>query len=238
MLLDQEQPNSAGKVAIMTRSPEFTLLLSAILKGWRHQISDDPAMAQLFFVERGFNRGRIKVGGEIVWLTSLPLENEPHLEVPIRLAALHKIIEGRFFPTTRRHMRVPMRHPAELAVAGQRIVAELISLSERGARLSCPREFSPGQRLEVDVVLGERRLCLPGEALYAFPGGDVPGHRLPQVGVLFKPVDAQTCAGLARFVEQACVKLACSVSGIPSNAACLSWLDVPHQPWVVLSENS
>ncbi len=234
MLLNQENRQTAEQVSVVTRSPEVTRLLSAIIESWKIPVTDNLASARMILAEWGLNG----VGPEekIVWLTPLPLETKPHLEVPLQLSALSQLLEKQFFSISRRQMRVVMEQPVEIIVEGRRLAARLISLSGRGARLSCPHEIIKTQKLEIDMTLGGRSLHLPGEVLYTLPAGDVPGHELPQVGVLLKPLDLQHCEALSRFVERTCLEQACSKTGIPINAPCVSWLSVPRNPWSVLPD--
>ena len=234
MLLNKDKRQVSGQVSIVTRSPEATRLLSAFFAIWKIPTVEDLTSAQVVLVELGLSHGAPEEN--VIWLTPLPIENRPYLELPLQLPLLSRCIEERFFTTARRQLRVAMDLPVQIVTEGLRQEARLISLSGRGARLSCPGEFAKGQKLELDVVLGGRSLRLPAEVLYTLPAGDLSDHKDPQAGVLFKPIDLQIFEGISRFVECVCLEEACSRAGFPVTAACVSWVNVPRNPWSVMPD--
>lgn len=234
MLLDHQQKSGNGKVAVVTRSPVFTRLLSSILESWKLKVVDDLSAAEMILIEWGLMTAAS--AERLVWLTPLPIE-APHFEIPLELKRLYQFLEERFFPSARRFMRIPVDIPVDLLTDGQCFPSRLISLSARGARMNCPVQLPKKQQLTVEVVLGGRRLELPGEVLYSLPCGDASRTEWPQLGVLFKPVDVRLSEALERFVEFACVEQCCAKLALPIKAHCVSWLDVLHDPWGELSDS-
>jgi len=233
MLLDHHLPSDRGKVAVVTRSPVFTRLLTSILESWKLKVIDDLQAAEMILAEWGITT--TATAEQLVWLTPMPID-APHFEIPLQLKLLYQVLEKQFFRSARRSIRIPMEeHPAELTVAGQRLPSQLISISARGVRMSCPVELAKQQKLTVAVVLGGHRLELPGEVIYAFPCGDAVGTAWPQLGVLFKSLDLHISEALERFVERTCVEQCCARIGLSMKSHCVSWLDVPRDPWAVLS---
>ena len=234
MLLDQQQPGGSGQVAVVTRNPVFTRLLSTILESWKLKVVDDRSSAELILIEWGL--AAPASDGQLVWLTPLPIK-APHFEIPLKLTLLYRLLEERFFPSSRRFMRIPVDLPVDLLVAGQRFPSQLISLSARGARVNCPVQLANKQALAVEVVLGGHRLELPGDVLYSLPSSDASRTEWPQLGVLFKLGDVELSEALERFVELVCVEQCCAKLGLPMKSHCVSWLDVSLNPWRGFSDS-
>ncbi len=230
MLLDKQKKRRPS-LAVVTRNREVTKLLTAVFENWKYELTDHLPSAGLVFVEWGI--AEPIPADKRVWLAPLEVA-ERHLKIPLSLVALYRCIEEQFFPKPRTQMRISLKLPAKLFVAGQMMSVELSSLSGRGARLICPEEPPPGESLAIEVVLGVRSLYLPGEVLYQLPAGDVSGKRAVQLGVLFRLDDAWLSATLALYVERVCAEKACALAGITPQDACLSWLALPSDPWGLL----
>ena len=109
--------------------------------------------------------------------------------------------------------------------------SQLISLSDRGGRLICEREISRGTLVYIEMMLAGRQMELPAEVLYCIPAGDSPGRSKPQVGLLFRPSDEKVFDRLRRYIEKISVETACAREQIAANDPCLSWIDIPENPW-------
>jgi len=230
MLLDKKE-RSKRCVAVLTRNSEVSRLLMALFEGWKFEVTNHLSSADLVFVEWGITENL--PNDKRVWLAPLAVE-ERHLRIPLSLAALHRCLEEHFFPKPRTQMRISLKLPAQLFVSGQMLPVELLSLSGRGARLTCPREISQGESLSVEVVLAGRRLQLPARVLYQLPAGDVSRGQMGQLGVLFQLKDVWLSTALSLYVERVCAEKACALVGISPQDACLSWLAVPNDPWGLL----
>lgn len=224
MLLGGKQ-TKIKQVAVITRNPNFTKLLASILADWKFFVVEDLSVATVAFVERGVELPDHDV--PIVWLSPMPLERSDFLKVPISLSELYLLLEVHFFPTPRRNIRVPMELSVDLRVEGKWLEGQLVSLSDRGGRLTCTREMPRGTELTLEVKLGGENLRIPSEVLYCLPAGDLPNRRQPQIGVLFKPVNVEMFELLKRFIENACIECACAREEIPLNDSCLSWFAMP-----------
>lgn len=216
------------RVAVSSRSPQFSRLLTELLVGWKYTVTDNPHQADLLLVERGLPSPA--TDARVVWLTPLPLADESALLVPVSLTQLYLLLEEHFFPTPRRHIRISLEADLDLQINGRWLEGRLVSLSDRGARMTCPVELPKGTVLTVEVTLGVKTERMPVEVLYCIPAGDSV-DRHPQVGVLFKPQDVRLFLMIQRFIEKSCVELACARAQIACNDPCVSWFEVAEDPW-------
>lgn len=228
MLLGGRQ-SEIKQVAVVTRNPKFSKLLCSVLADWKFFAVEDLSRATVIFAERGLKLP--DYAGQVVWLTPLPLAEGSFLTVPLSVTRLYHLLEVHFFPTPRRNIRIPMEINIELKVGDNWFEGRLVSLSDRGGRITCDEEISQGRLLQVDMKLAGRMLRLPAEVLYCIPAGDSPGRLLPQVGVIFKPASDQDFELLRCFVEKVCIESACAREGIRMNDPCVSWFDLPGDPW-------
>ena len=230
MLLDQPDRKKPC-VAVLTRNQGVNRLLTALFENWKFEVTDHVPSADLVFLEWGLTE--TLTDEKRVWLAPQPVEGR-HLKIPLSLGELYRCLEEHFFPKPRALMRQSINLPAKLFLDGQLLPVELLSLSGRGARLTCPREVSPGDPLSVELVLAGRSLLLPGEVIYQLPASDVAGGRAAQLGVLFRTDDVWLSTALTLYVERVCAEKACALAGISPQDACLSWLAVPNDPWGLL----
>jgi hypothetical protein len=212
-------------VAVITRSQKFTKLLTSILADWKFFAVEDLSAATVAFVERGVELPDHYV--QVVWLTPMPLEKSDFLTIPISLSELYLLLEAHFFPTPRRNIRVPMEISVELKIESKWLEGQMVSLSDRGGRLTCAKEIPRGTELTLEVKLDDETLRIPSEVLYCIPAGDSPRWLQPQIGVLFKPTNVEIFELLKCFIEKNCIECACAREGIPLNDPCLSWFAVP-----------
>jgi len=213
------------QVAVITRNPKVTKLLTNILADWKFFAVEDLSTATVAFVERGVKLPDHNV--QIVWLTPMPLEETDFLMLPISLSELYLILEAYFFPTPRRNIRVPMEMSIDLKIESEWLEGKLVSLSDRGGRLACDREICRGTELTLDVKLDDEILRIPSEVLYSIPAGDFPSRLQPQIGVLFKPANVEMFELLKRFIEKTCIVCACAREEISLDDPCLSWFAMP-----------
>lgn len=228
MLLGGKQ-SRIKQVAIVTRNQKFNRLLGAILAEWKLFAVEDPTAANVVFVERGLELP--DVPGQVIWLTPLPLSEGLFLQTPISLTELYQLMETQFFPTPRQHLRVAIETRTGMKTGSTWQDGKLISLSDRGGRMVCEQEIPRGTMMQLELMLAGRQLDLPAEVLYCIPAGDSPGRTKPQVGLLFKPADDKVIGMLRRFIEKFSVEAACAREGISFGDPCLSWIDVPGNPW-------
>lgn len=224
MLLGGKQAD-IKQVAVVTRNQKFNRLLSSILADWKFFTVNDLSAATVIFAERGLELPAHD--GHVVWLTPLPLSEGSFLEVPISLTRLYHLLEIHLFPTPRRHVRVAMETVVDLKIENDWQEGRLISLSDRGGRITCTNEIPRGKSLTLEMKLMGRVLRLPAEVLYCIPAGDSPGRSQPQIGVIFKPPNDHEFVFLRRFIEKTCIEQACARENIPLTDPCVSWLDVP-----------
>jgi len=225
MLSDRPRCND-GLVAVQTRNPTVTCLLEAVLAEWR-LVTRDPAEANVVLVERGLPA---PTGSQVLWLTPMPLE-VPHLKLPLCLTELYHCLEQFFFPLPRRHIRMATHVPVDLNVRNVWLVGRLISLSDSGARITCPAILPKGEPLILDFKLDSVPLRLHGEVLYDIPPGDTEHNKEPQAGLLFKPIDPELRQALRAYIESYYLQRACAETGISSRDPALSWFEQAATPF-------
>jgi len=228
MLLGGKQSN-LKQVAVVTRNLRFNKLLSSILADWKFFAVEDLSAAKVIFAERGIELPEHT--GQVVWLSPMPLSAGIFLETPISLTRLYQLLETHLFPTPRRHIRVVMETAVDFKIDGEWFDGCLVSLSGRGGRIACSREIPPGTSLEVAVKLAGKAIMLSAEVLYCIPAGDFPGRSQPYVGVCFKSATGHEFEMLQGIIEKTCIESACAREDIPLTDSCLSWLDIPVDPW-------
>lgn len=219
------------QVAVITRNLKFNKLLSSILADWRFFAVEDLSAAKVIFAERGIELPAHNA--QVIWLSPMPLSEENSLETPICLTTLYYLLEAHLFPTPRRHVRIAMEVDIDLKVEDDWYDGKLISLSDRGGRIACTPQMPRNKSLDVAVKLAGRVLRIPAKVLYYIPAGDFPGRSQPHIGVLFKSHDGHEFEVLRRFIEKTCIERACVREDIQRTDPCLSWLDVPEDPWKV-----
>jgi len=228
MLLGGEKAN-IKQVAVITRNLKFNKLLSSILADWRFFAVEDLSAAKVIFAERGIELPAHNA--QVIWLSPMPLAEENFLETPICLTALYHLLETQLFPTPRRHVRIAMEIDIDLKVDDTWYDGSLVSLSDRGGRIVCTPQMPRSKSLNVAVKLAGRVLRIPAKVLYYIPAGDFPGRSHPHIGVLFKSSDGHEFEMLRRFIVKTCIERACAREEIHRTDPCLSWLDVPEDPW-------
>jgi hypothetical protein len=226
MLLGGKQTN-IKQVAVVTRNPQFSKLLSTILAEWKYFAVEDYLEAEIVIAERGMKLSTCP--GQIVWLTPMPLAEEVFLTVPFSLTQLYHLLEAHFFPTPRRHIRVAMETRVDLKIENDWFEGRMISLSDRGGRIACTNEVPRGKVINLEVKVGEQVFRMSSEVLYCIPAGDSPGRSQPQIGVLFKPGTGEESIMLRNYIEKLSIESACAKEGISHNDPCLSWLDLPKE---------
>ncbi len=228
MLLGGIKPD-IKQVAVVTRNQKFNKLMSSILADWKFFTVGDLSAAKVILVERGLELPAHD--GHVIWLTPMPLTEGSFLTVPVSLNRLYHLLQSHFFSTPRRHIRVVMEASVALSMENALLEGRLISLSDRGGRLTCVREMPRGQLLNLQMELAGRVFRVPSEVLYCIPAGDSPGRSQPQIGVIFRPPNDQEFSLLRCFIEKTCVESACAREGILFNDPCLSWFDLPTDLW-------
>jgi hypothetical protein len=230
MLLGEKR-SEIKQIAVTTRNQKFNRLLSRILVNWRYRTVDDLSAAMIVFAERGL--ALPPCDGQVIWLTPMPLSEGSFLAVPISLTDLYHLLEVNFYPVPRRHIRVTMDEAVDLKTENGWLEGRLVNLSDRGGRIACAQEMPRGTLLQIEVTLAGEALRIPSKVLYCVPGRDFSGRTQPQIGVLFNlPSDVEHDM-LRRFIEKTCVVSACASEDIQLKDPCVSWLDVPGDPWKV-----
>lgn len=229
MLLNRPNRQSGKRIAILTRSPLLTELLTAILVDWGFLVVEQESEPDILFIEYGLPSPRVE--GRIIWLTPLPGAGDCSLVVPLSLTRLYHLVEDEFFPAPRRHIRISTDLDVDLQLHGTWHSARIVSFSDRGGRLVFDRELPNQQKLTLDFKLGRRNLRLSAVVLYSLPPGETPGRQQPQLGILFKPIDEAICRGLRSYVERCCLEKAFKKIGLDPGHPVGSWFDLDPDSW-------
>jgi len=220
-----------GLVAVQTRNPTVGRLLEAILAEWK-LCAEDVDEARVVLVERGLPA---PVGKEVVWLTPLLLENQPHLGLPLSLTELYHCLEQHYFRLPRRHIRLETLVPVDVNVRGVWLVGRLLSISDHGARVACPAALPKGEALLIDFKLDSFPLRLNGEVIYDIPAGDTERNLEPQAGLMFKPLPDELRQALRHYIENCWLQRACRAANILPTDPALSWFKSIDSPWAALN---
>ncbi len=216
-------------VALVTRNPKFNKLLGSILAEWKFLSCGELSAAKVVLAERGLELPAHD--GHVVWLSSMPLPEGSFLTVPVSLSDLYHLLEVHFYTTPRRHLRLAIQTPVALGLENGWQEGQLLSLSARGGRIACSSDIPLGQPLEIELKLAGRVLRISSKVLYRIPAGDFPGRLQPQIGVLFRPSDQREPRFLKGFIEKVYIERACEREGISLKDLCVSWFEVPTDPW-------
>lgn len=228
MLLEY-RAGGGGRVSVLTRNATFNTLLQTILAEWHFITEAGAASLDILLLERGLP---VPAGEhQVIWLSPLPVEDGAYLNVPLSLTELYHLLEKRFFPEPRHHIRLPLSQPVDLNVQGAWLVGTLLSISDRGARVASPAHLPRGERIQLDFRLGRYPLQVTGEVLYEIPAGDAPGREFPQAGLLFRSIRPALRQALRQFIERSFVEIACGKAGIAPTDPSLSWIDLARNPW-------
>jgi hypothetical protein len=218
---------------VLTRNPDFTRILEAILAEWHFRAEADADANEVALVERGLTAP--KDARQVVWLSPMPLAAEPYLEVPLSLTELYHYLEKHFYRQPRQHIRLPFDQSLDLNVRGVWLVGRLRSISDRGARITCPALLPKGEPLQLDFKLEGYPLRLSAEVIYDIPASDGPGREHPQAGLIFRSLRPAVRLALCQFIERSFVERACARTGIAGNDPSLSWFKLAANPWLELS---
>lgn len=112
-----------------------------------------------------------------------------HINLPITLEQLWRVLEKSFHRPPRHHLRLVVDYPISMKIRGQEYSGQLGSLSPAGARLSLPRELAIGELFPVILPLPQRTLHLLGKVIYVttFPDSD---DRY-DAGILFERIEPE-----------------------------------------------
>ena len=232
MLLGGKQ-SDIKQVAVVTRNLQLRQLLSSILSEWKIFTVEDLTEAKVVIAEHDVELPGLDA--EVIWLSRQSLTGRHYLKIPISLTQLYKLLQTEYFPTPRRHIRLPLEKQVNVRLDDALQECRLVSLAERGGRIIIPNELPRGTMLELEMQVAGNMLQLPAEVLYSIPAGDLSCRALPQVGVLFRPADDRVISVLRNFIEKACVESACTRVGLSLDDPCPEWIDFVDEPWRELS---
>ena len=229
MLLDQTEARRPERVAVQVRSPVVAHLLRTILAEWHFCVEPGPAGQTVALAEAGLPAP--EGVRHTLWISPAAAGATAQLTLPLSLTSLYQALQGWFFPSPRRYLRLSLDRPAQLELRGAGFSARLVSISERGGRVAGPARLPMGETLQLTVNLDGYLLQAAAQVIYAIPAGDLPGGPPPQAGLLFKPLRAELAQALHRHVERTLLSRAAMLVGLADADPAWRWFDTVADPW-------
>lgn len=173
-------------------------MLAGILKEWRYSLLETPASSELVLAEDGFDLP--EECGSVLWLTRSRYGERGRLSLPLSFEELWSALESRFHKPPRTHIRINLQLPAAMLVRGELADADLINLSDLGARFCFHRELALGEELVANLSVADRLLKLPGRVIYVVPRTDLEASEKTLVGVIFDRLAQESSDSLREFI--------------------------------------
>ena len=177
------------KIYLCINNEGLCLFLSALLREWGFSVSpscpENPE--ELLLAEE--NCPRCSEHRKRVDLISSAYLDSDHVNLPIVLEQLWRVLEKHYHLPPRHHLRLAVDLPITMTIRGQEQSGRLSSLSPAGARLSLPRELAVGELFPIVLPLPQQTLHLAAKVIYVttFPDSD---NRY-DAGVLFERISGE-----------------------------------------------
>jgi len=171
-----------GSICIKVQKEPLQKFIVSLIEQWRFTLVDEPEKADLLLAQEGF---QAPSNIPVLWLTRSRYQQSNYLSLPVTIEELWSTIETYFHKPPRNHIRINQEHPVNLTVRGEKFPLKLTSFSDLGARLTIPRDLSPGEEVSLELSLNAQDFDLKGKVIYAVPQGDFSGTEQCQIGILF-----------------------------------------------------
>lgn len=177
------------KIYLSIHNEGLCLFITALLREWGFSVSttcpENPD--ELLLAEE--NCSRCSEHRKRVDLISSAYLDSSHVNLPIVLEQLWRVLEKHYHLPPRHHLRLAVDHPITMEIRGQAQPGRLSSLSPAGARLSLPRELAVGEFFPIILPLPQQTLHLKAKIMYVttFPDSN---HRY-DAGVLFDHISSE-----------------------------------------------
>ena len=162
------------KIHLCINNEGLRLFLAALLGEWGFSVSPTclESPEELLLAEE--NCARYAEHRKRVNLISSAYVDSAHVNLPIVLEQLWRILEKHYHIPPRHHLRLAVDLPITMKIRGQEQPGQLNSLSPAGARLSLPRELAIGETFPIVLPLPQHALQLAGKVIYVttFPDSD------------------------------------------------------------------
>lgn len=180
--------NNEKKVHLCINNEGLHLFLTALLEEWGFSVRttcpespDDLLLAEENCPRCAEHRKRVDL------ITSAYLDSD-HVNLPIVLEQLWRVLEKHFHLPPRHHLRLDVNIPISMEIRGQEQPGRLSSLSPAGARLSLPRELATGENFPIVLSLSQQTVQLAAKVIYVTTFPD--NNNRYDAGVLFDQISA------------------------------------------------
>lgn len=178
--------NNEKKVYLCINNEGLCLFLTALLSEWGFSVSatypDNPN--ELLLAEE--NCPRCAGHSKRIDLISSAYVDSDHVNMPIVLEHLWRVLEKHYHLPPRHHLRLAVDYPIDMTIRGTEYTGRLSSLSPAGARLSLPRELAIGELFPIALPLTQQTLHLSGKVIYVTTFPD--SNNRYDAGVLFERI--------------------------------------------------
>lgn len=154
------------KISLCISNEGLSLFLMALLKEWGFIVSTncptEPSTLLLTEDNNSICAGHDK---QAHLISSTYIDNN-HVNIPIILEQLWKVLERHFHRTPRYHLRLAVDYPITMTIRGTEYSGHMNSLSPAGGRLTLPRELAIGERFPIVLPLQQQTLHLSAKVIY------------------------------------------------------------------------
>lgn len=181
--------NIEKKITLSLSNEGLQLFLTALLREWGFTVSTacPESPDELLFTEE--NCSRCAEHRKRVNLISSAYIDNDHVNLPIILEQLWRVLEKHYHRPPRHHLRLAVDFPISMEIRGQKQPGRLCSLSPAGARLSLPRELAVGELFPVVLPLQQHHLHLQAKVIYVTTFPD--NNNRYDAGILFEKISAE-----------------------------------------------
>lgn len=179
---EQLLSNKRARLLVRTVDPVLARLLGLLVQEWGHELLEEGEPADLQILQEGCNP---LDGTTSVWLTSARYQGPNRIALPLVPEELWGALEAHQHAKPRQHIRLETFLPAELRAGGERVPAQIQSLSDYGARLEAQRELARTEELLVHFDCAGQALVQQGRIIYCMPKGDLDGVAGYELGIVF-----------------------------------------------------
>jgi len=195
MLLDKLPRRREKRLCLLIQNAPLRQFLGSLLRQWRYELLDTPALADLILAEEGITPPA--GSGPILRLARCGSAAEDRVVLPLSLEELWRVLEGRFNNHPRNHIRIQKSYPVTVRARGESFGTRISSLSDLGTRFDFGAELVNGEEIEIDLVVERRSFSLQSRVIYVVPCNS--GGRF-QIGLIFDRTAREIRLGLRHFI--------------------------------------
>jgi hypothetical protein len=199
MFTDQPIPRGMERrVCVQTADPALQQLLTALLEAWEFQLEPEATDGVLLLAEEGCCEAQ--VWQQVLWLSHSTYAASNRVLLPLVIEDLYVNLERKFHSPPRRHLRLSLELPARVCCRGENHASRLTSLSDRGCRVTLPRELARDEAIELEFFMGDHPIRLEGHVIYSFNRAGATLGSTYDTGFLFVHQGENECLRLREFI--------------------------------------